>query len=609
MSHLSNPKFELTNAEESVLSSLGLLNDTPNGSALVKEDGLIKNRVMSSGSSITLKTDGVDNGSQSILNLKAGTNLNLTDDGLGGITIDAIGDGMGDVTGPVSSTNNNVVLFNGTTGKIIKDSGLQLAGSNTGDVTVTDSSEIDFTLTGQNITGSLKTGSIDETKLDTSVNTSLGLANTSVQPAGLTNYFNKTVDDTDDITTGAVNKFATSAEKTKLGFISVTQAVDLDAIETNSNASKVKTDFITVTQAVNLDTIESDTVINNAKVSNATHTGDATGSTALTLATVNSNIGSFGLASSVGQFVVNAKGLITSAVNVAISITASQVSDFANSVRSTILTGISFATSTAVTATDSILIAIGKLQAQNTAQDTVIASKVQSITAGTNITLGGTATNPIINATGGGSSYTFTNGLNEVAGVVKLQGTLTEATNISQGGFGFDISENANHGLFLSPTGGANELKSDSNASLVADAVAKVQGATGLEVVTPGVIATTATAGQVLTLVNASTGEAEYQTVSGGGGLTLSTEEIDIGAKLRKSGKFTIASSGLTVGKPVLIQQSSGPYTGKGTLADEAEMDGLIINAYVKSGTEIQCFWNSKSFVKGNFKFNYQVSL
>jgi hypothetical protein len=34
---------------------------------------------------------------------------------------------------------------------------------------------------------------------------------------------------------------------------------------------------------VNLDTLESDTVTNNAKVSNATHTGEVTGATALTI--------------------------------------------------------------------------------------------------------------------------------------------------------------------------------------------------------------------------------------------------------------------------------------------------------------------------------------
>lgn len=43
--------------------------------------------------------------------------------------------GTGDVTGPAGSINNNVVFFNGVTGKIIKDSGLTLAGNNTGDQT------------------------------------------------------------------------------------------------------------------------------------------------------------------------------------------------------------------------------------------------------------------------------------------------------------------------------------------------------------------------------------------------------------------------------------------------------------------------------------------
>jgi hypothetical protein len=44
--------------------------------------------------------------------------------------------GGGDVVGPASSTSNNVVFFDGTSGKLIKDSGLSLAGSNTGDVTL-----------------------------------------------------------------------------------------------------------------------------------------------------------------------------------------------------------------------------------------------------------------------------------------------------------------------------------------------------------------------------------------------------------------------------------------------------------------------------------------
>jgi hypothetical protein len=52
-------------------------------------------------------------------------------------------------------------------------------------VTVTDSTEIDFTLTGQDLTAALKLASIDETKLDTSVNASLDLADSATQPGDL----------------------------------------------------------------------------------------------------------------------------------------------------------------------------------------------------------------------------------------------------------------------------------------------------------------------------------------------------------------------------------------------------------------------------------------
>ena len=67
-----------------------------------------------------------------------------------------------------------------------------------------------------------------------------------------------------------------SADQTKVNHISVTQAVNLDTIEsdTATNNAKVtypsidstKVGFITITQSVNLDTIETDVNINNAKV-------------------------------------------------------------------------------------------------------------------------------------------------------------------------------------------------------------------------------------------------------------------------------------------------------------------------------------------------------
>jgi hypothetical protein len=89
------------------------------------------------------------------------------------------------------------------------------------------------------------------------------------------------------------------------------------------------------------------------------------------------------------------------------------------------------------------------------------------------------------------------------------------------------------------------------------------------------------------------------------------TVEKDLGALPRTSGTFDITGlSGLTPGTPVLIQQASGPYTGKGALADEAEMDALIVNAFVLDATTIRAYWHALSgFVIGNFKFNYLPQL
>jgi len=61
----------------------------------------------------------------------------------------------------------------------------------------------------------------------------------------------------------------------------------------------------------NFDELYAAEALNSAKVTNATHTGDATGSGALTLATVNANVGTFNNAT----ITVNGKGLITAAAN------------------------------------------------------------------------------------------------------------------------------------------------------------------------------------------------------------------------------------------------------------------------------------------------------
>lgn len=94
---------------------------------------------------------------------------------------------------------------------------------------------------------------------------------------------------------------------------------------------------------------------------------------------------------------------------------------------------------------------------------------------------------------------------------------------------------------------------------------------------------------------------------AGGGSPTWTNVEKDLGATAR-SGKFTITGlAGLTIGKPVIMTQAVGPYTDKGTLADEAEMDEVSVNASVTGTDTITAYWKSQTFVKGNHKFNYLV--
>lgn len=66
------------------------------------------------GTGIVLETDGVKNGSQTELNLVAGTNITLTDDGVGGVTIDATAGGTGTVTHTGALTADLPVFGNGT---------------------------------------------------------------------------------------------------------------------------------------------------------------------------------------------------------------------------------------------------------------------------------------------------------------------------------------------------------------------------------------------------------------------------------------------------------------------------------------------------------------
>lgn len=200
-------------------------------------------------------------------------------------------------------------------------------------------------------------------------------------------------------------------------------------------------------------------------------------------------------------------------------------------------------------------------------------------------------------------SFLFEIGANvinqNVTGKLSLSGPFGDGTG-SNGVSGYLLSSNGTSTIWVAPPSG-----SFSNGT--AYTWSAVQSFNSNIVVT-GISANGSfgTAAQVLT----SNGTSTYWAAGGGGGggVTFIPVEINVGSTPKYSGKFSLTGlSGLTIGKPVLMQQAVGPYTNKGTLADEAEMDQLSISASVTAANTIVAYWASARRVRGNFKFNYLV--
>jgi len=213
----------------------------------------------------------------------------------------------------------------------------------------------------------------------------------------------------------------------------------------------------TAVPVITFDTYGRATSVSTASISSAiSFTGDVTGSgttgssTALTLATVNSNVGSFGSASTTLSATVNAKGLITAISSQAIAIANTQVSGLGT---------MSTQSASSVNITGGTIngTAIGGTTPAAIAGTTITGTTLTSTVATGSAPLVVTSTTPVANLSiGAGGSYqgNVISGTYGGTGVNNGSNTLTLAGNVTHAGsFTQTFTATANTSLTLPTTG------------------------------------------------------------------------------------------------------------------------------------------------------------
>ncbi len=92
-------------------------------------------------------------------------------------------------------------------------------------------------------------------------------------------------------------------------------------------------------------------------------------------------------------------------------------------------------------------------------------------------------------------------------------------------------------------------------------------------------------------------------------GKLIATAEINLGAVAQHSGKFTLTDAANKSTSKLLVQLAPGPYTGKGTRADEAQMYPGITFAASPGAGQATVYWSAPrgGAAKRNIKVNYQI--
>lgn len=207
----------------------------------------------------------------------------------GTVTSDTGTDATLPLATPTGGSNEAGLLSPGDKDKLDSTS-----GTNTGDQTITLTGDVTGSGTGSFAT----TIPVDSVGLDQIVN---AVANDKILGSGNSgagnDYVELTLGRNLSITGTTIN--AAGGSGANLAFdnrtatqYDITSDTGTDATVTGATGTlagamvasdKTKLDYITVNQAVDLDTLESDVAVNNSKVTNATHTGEVTGSGFLTV--------------------------------------------------------------------------------------------------------------------------------------------------------------------------------------------------------------------------------------------------------------------------------------------------------------------------------------
>jgi hypothetical protein len=416
--------------------------------------------------------------------LTAGTGVSITN-GSGSITINATGLG-GDVVGPASATNNGIVIFDGTTGKLIKNSATQdgliygiTVGRGAG--AVASNTAVGASALAANTTGNFNTalGASAGSKITT------GTENTAIGQGSMSNGAAITSDYNTSVGTSSLYNLTSGSANTALG---------KSALQSNTTASN---NTAVGYQALNSNTTASTNtaVGSQAAFSNTTGTGIlALGSRSLysnTTGSGNVAVGTSELGGYEGALFANTTGTNNTAVGQRSMVSNTTGGSNVAVGRDALLSNSTASNNTAVgyqssyantTGAQNVAVGDNALYSNTTgAANTAIGRQALALntTASENTAIGFQAgfnnTTGSIHAFGSQALRANTTGAaNTAVGGVALNNNTTGNANVAVGGTGYD-----NPALYLNTTGSFNVAVG--NAALASNTTASNNAAVGYQ--------------------------------------------------------------------------------------------------------------------------------